>query len=542
MEKAWWKEAVVYQIYPRSFMDSNGDGIGDLPGILQKLDYLAELGVDVVWLSPIYQSPNDDNGYDISDYRAIMDEFGSMEDFDRLLDAMHARGLKLMMDLVVNHTSDEHPWFRAALADPGGPYRDYYFFRDGKDGGPPNNWASHFGFSAWEREPGGGQYYLHLYTKKQPDLNWDNPRVREEVYDLARFWAEKGIDGFRMDVINYISKVPGLPDMPGQELQLASPYFANGPRVHEYLHELNRQVLQPYGLMSVGEMVSVTTQQARQYTHAARQELNMVFTFEHMYLDAAGEDKWKLRPWTLTEMKAVFGTWQRKLADGCWNSLYLNNHNQPRMVSRFGDDGVFRVESAKLLATLLHTLQGTPYIYQGEELGMTNLRLDSIEDCRDVDTLNHYREATQVYGQSPEAVMEAIRAKGRDNARSPMQWDHEQNAGFTTGVPWLAVNPNYTEINAAAALRDPDSVFHYYKALIRLRKQHSVIVYGGYTPLCQEHPTVWAYRRDFEGSTLFTVLNFSAEREIFPFQGGRFPPAPSCSSAIIPIRPLPMSS
>ena len=407
MKETCWKEAVVYQIYPRSFMDSNGDGIGDLGGIIRKLDYLKELGVNVIWLSPIYRSPNDDNGYDISDYCEIMEEFGTMEEFDRLLKAMHERGLKLMMDLVVNHTSDEHPWFQAALKDKNSPYRDYYFFRDGKPGGlPPNNWCSHFGFSAWEKEPEGDQYFLHLYTKKQPDLNWDNPSVREEVYSIMQFWTDKGIDGFRMDVINYISKAAELPDMPEDGPYLATPYFANGPHVHEYLQEMNRRILSQRDFITVGEMVSVTTDQARLYTHKDRHELNMVFTFEHMYLDAVGEDKWQIRQWKLSELKAVFGKWQTSLADGCWNSLYLNNHDQARMVSRFGDDGKYRVESAKMLATFLHTLQGTPYIYQGEELGMTNIRFSSIGQYKDIDTLNHYAEAVTVFHEDPEHVIE----------------------------------------------------------------------------------------------------------------------------------------
>lgn len=509
MKEAWWKEAVVYQIYPRSFMDSNGDGVGDLRGMISKLDYLKALGVDVIWLSPIYQSPNDDNGYDISDYRSIMQEFGTMEDFDELLAQMHARGLKMMMDLVVNHTSDEHPWFQAAIADPQSPYRDYYFFRDGKEGGEaPNNWCSHFGFSAWEKEPEFGQYFLHLYTRKQPDLNWDNPAVREEVYDMMQFWVDKGVDGFRMDVINYISKVPSLPDMPGEGLHLASPYFANGPHVHEYLQEMNRRVLAGRDLITVGEMVSVTTEQARLYTAQDRNELNMVFTFEHMYLDAVNEDKWQLRPWSLAELKQVFGKWQRDLADGCWNSLYLNNHDQPRMVSRFGDDKNYRVQSAKMLGTLLHTLQGTPYIYQGEELGMTNIRLDSIEDYRDIEIHNRYKEAVEILGQDAQQVMEGIYVKGRDNARTPMQWTEGENAGFTTGTPWLAVNPNHDTINAKAACADENSVFAYYQKLIRMRKQHKVIVYGDYSPVCEEHERIYAYTRSYQGQRLLVLLNF----------------------------------
>ncbi|NLO85122.1 MAG: alpha-glucosidase [Clostridiales bacterium] len=511
MTEAWWKEAVVYQIYPRSFMDSNGDGIGDLKGIISRLDYLKDLGVDVIWLSPIFSSPNDDNGYDISDYRGIMDDFGTMEDFDLLLAQMHARGLKLMMDLVVNHTSDEHAWFRAACEDPSSPYRDYYFFRDGKEGQLPNNWASHFGFSAWEKEPSGDQYFLHLYTKKQPDLNWDNPKVRAEVYSIMQFWADKGIDGFRMDVINYISKVPSLPAMSGEGFQLPTPYIANGPHVHEYLQEMNQRVLSKGDYMTVGEMVSVTTDQAKLYTHEDRRELNMVFTFEHMYIDAVGEDKWNIRPWQLTELKDVFTHWQTALEEGCWNSLYLNNHDQARMVSRFGNDKEYRVQSAKMLATFLHTLQGTPYIYQGEELGMTNIHFDSIDKYRDIDTLNHYKEAVEVFHQDPADVMKAIAYKGRDNARTPMQWDTTVNAGFTTAAPWLSVNPNHVEINAAQEIDDPQSVYHYYKRLIELRKQCKVMVYGTYELLEREHPQIYAYTREYQGAHLLVLLNFSGE-------------------------------
>lgn len=508
MNKKWWKEAVVYQIYPRSFMDSNGDGIGDLQGVIQKLDYIKDLGVDVIWMSPFFKSPNDDNGYDISDYCDIMDEFGSMEDFDQLLTEMHNRKLKLMIDLVVNHTSGEHEWFKQAISDPGSPYRDYYFFRDGKNGGPPNNWASHFGFSAWEKEPFGDQYFLHLYTKKQPDLNWDNPSVRREVYKIMQFWVDKGVDGFRMDVINYISKVPGLPPMPGDELQLASPYFSNGPKVHEYLQEMHREILSQKDFITVGEMVSVTTDEARLYTHENRNEINMVFTFEHMYVDAVGEDKWQIRPWELGEIKEVFSRWQNDLADGCWNSLYLNNHDQARMVSRFGDDKTYRVESAKMLGTFLHTLKGTPYIYQGEELGMTNIKFNSIEEYKDIDTLNHYKEATENFDQSPVKVMEAIYTKGRDNARTPMQWDDSPNAGFTAGTPWIPVNPNFTKINAKTELANPDSIFNYYKKLIELRKKNEIMVYGEYQIICEEHPDIYAYTRKYQGQMLLILLNF----------------------------------
>ncbi len=511
MKEAWWKEAVVYQIYPRSFQDTNGDGVGDLRGMIRRLDYLKQLGVDVIWLSPIYQSPNYDNGYDISDYCAIMQEFGDMADFDELIMQMHRRGLKLMMDLVVNHTSSEHPWFKAALTERTSSYRDYYFFRKGKNGREPNNWAGHFGYSAWDQEPYGDEYFLHLYTDKQPDLNWENPEVHEEVYRIMDFWKRKGVDGFRMDVINYISKVPSLPDMPGEGYQLPTPYIANGPRVHEYLQEMNRRVLADANLMTVGEMVSVDTHTARLYTHEERHELNMVFTFEHMYLDCVDEDKWRTRPWKLSELKECFGRWQRDLSDGCWNSLYLNNHDQPRMVSRFGDDQRYRVQSAKLLATFLHTLQGTPFIYQGEELGMTNADFTSLEQYRDVDTLNHFDEAVRIQQQNPDEVMAAIRWKSRDNARTPMQWDASANAGFTTRTPWIAVNANHVQINVESEQNDPQSVLAYYKLLIWLRKRHKVMVYGDYQPLCIAHPRVHVYERRYEGKRLLVLLNFFAE-------------------------------
>ncbi len=374
---------------------------------------------------------------------------------------------------------------------------------------------------AWEKEPAGDQYFLHLYTKKQPDLNWDNPAVREEVYKIMQFWVDKGIDGFRMDVINYISKVPELPDMPAEGPFLASPYFANGPHVHEYLQEMHQRILSQKEFIIVGEMVSVTPEEARLYTHEDRYELNMVFTFEHMYVDAVGEDKWQIRPWNLPELKQVFGKWQKGLSDGCWNSLYLNNHDQPRMVSRFGKE--YRVESAKMLATFLHTLQGTPYIYQGEELGMTNIRFDSIEEYKDIDTLNYYREATECFQKDPADVMEAIYTKGRDNARTPMQWDSSSNAGFTEGTPWIPVNPNYSFINAENALKDPDSIFYYYQKLIKLRKEHKVIVYGDYQCICEDHPSVYAYVRNYEGVSLLVVLNFFDVPAVLDLAGCEIP-------------------
>lgn len=515
--KTWWKESVVYQIYPRSFKDTNGDGIGDLKGITEKLDYLKDLGVDVIWLSPVYESPNDDNGYDISNYCEIMDEFGTMADWEELLSQMHKRGMKLMMDLVVNHSSDEHKWFQESRKSKDNPYRDYYIWRPAKDGKEPNNWESFFSGSAWQYDEQTGEYYLHLFSKKQPDLNWENPKVREEVYDLMTFWLEKGIDGFRMDVINLISKVPGLPDgepQEGKTYASGAPYYMNGPRIHEFLQEMNQQVLSKYDIMTVGEMPGVDTEEAQKYTGADRNELNMVFQFEHMDLDSGPTGKWDLRPLNLLDLKQTFTKWQKGLEGSGWNSLYLNNHDQPRMVSRFGDDGEYWLESAKMLGTFLHMLQGTPYIYQGEELGMTNVQFDSIEDYKDIETLNMYKEKVDA-GVAPEQIMQSIYAKGRDNARTPMQWDESENAGFTTGTPWISVNPNYREINAAKQVDDPNSIFHYYKKLIELRKQHEIIVYGDYDLLLPEHPTIYAYTRILADGKLLVILNFSSEHTLF---------------------------
>lgn len=515
--KTWWKESVVYQIYPRSFKDTNGDGIGDLKGITEKLDYLKDLGVDVIWLSPVYQSPNDDNGYDISNYREIMAEFGTMGDWEELLSHIHNRGMKLMMDLVVNHSSDEHEWFQKSRESKDNPYRDYYIWRPARDGKEPNNWESIFSGSAWQYDDQTEEYYLHLFSKKQPDLNWENPKVREEVYDLMTFWLEKGIDGFRMDVINMISKVPGLPDgelREGKKYVSGAPFYMNGPRIHEFLQEMNQQVLSKYDIMTVGEMPGVDTIEAQAYTGADRNELNMVFQFEHMDLDSGPTEKWDVRPFKLQDLKQTFTKWQKGLEGTGWNSLYLNNHDQPRMVSRFADDGEYRVESAKMLATFLHMLQGTPYIYQGEELGMTNVQFESIDEYKDIETLNMFKEKVEA-GVDPERVLQSIYAKGRDNARTPMQWDESENAGFTTGTPWLSVNPNYSEINAANQIGDPNSVFHYYKRLIELRKQHEIIVYGSYDLLLPDHPTIYSYTRTLVDEKVLVVLNFAKENSLF---------------------------
>ncbi|MGG4044003.1 glycoside hydrolase family 13 protein [Paenibacillus favisporus] len=515
MERTWWKEAVVYQIYPRSFKDSDGDGVGDIQGIVSKLDYLQELGVDVIWLSPVYKSPNDDNGYDISDYFEIMDEFGTMQDWTQLLDGLHERGMKLLMDLVVNHTSDEHAWFAESRSSKDNPYRDYYIWRPGKGGNtPPNNWRSFFSGSAWKYDDTTGEYYLHLFSKKQPDLNWDNPKLRQSVYEMMAFWLDKGVDGFRMDVINLISKVPGLPDDGEDGLGDGSPYFMNGPHVHDYLREMNEQVLSKYDVMTVGETPGVSVEEALKYTGADRKELQMVFQFEHMDVDAGEGDKWTVVPWTLQKLRGVLHKWQTGLAEDGWNSLYLNNHDQPRMVSRFGNDGEYRVPSAKMLATLLHTLKGTPYIYQGEELGMTNIQFNSIEDYRDIEILNMYEERVTQGNADPGTIMEAIHVKGRDNARTPMQWNAGPNAGFTTGMPWIRINPNYKEINAEASMSDPDSIFRYYQRLIALRKQNPVMVYGDYQLLLQDHEQIYAYTRTLDEVIWLIALNFSESAAI----------------------------
>ncbi len=516
MGKLWWKESVVYQIYPRSFCDSNGDGIGDLNGITGKLDYLKELGIDVVWLSPVYQSPNDDNGYDISDYKSIMKEFGTMEDFDRMLEKAHSLGIRIMMDLVVNHTSDEHRWFVESRSSKDNPYRDYYIWRNGKDGREPNNWGACFGGSAWEYDEKTGQYYLHLFSKKQPDLNWENEIVRKEVFDMMAWWCEKGIDGFRMDVISLISKAPGLPD--GKKGKSGygdfGPYCANGPRVHEYLQEMNREVLSKYDLITVGECSGVTVDEAKKYASSSGKELNMVFQFEHMDLDGGETMKWNHKKIKLTELKAVMSKWQTELAGKAWNSLYWCNHDQPRFLSRMGDDsGKYREVSAKMLATCLHMMQGTPYIYQGEELGMTNYPFSSLDEFRDIESINAYHEYTEKGIFTPEEMFAYISYKGRDNARTPMQWNDSDQAGFTTGKPWIPVNPDYKEINAKEQLERKSSVFHYYQKLIELRKQYDIIVYGDYTLLLPDSEDIYAYLRTLGTQKLLVICNFT-EKEL----------------------------
>ncbi|WP_243290490.1 alpha-glucosidase [Bacillus sp. FJAT-47783] len=507
----WWQKAVVYQIYPRSFMDYNGDGIGDLQGIVQKLDYLKSLGVDVIWLSPIYDSPNDDNGYDIRDYTKIMEEFGTMEDFDVMIEEMHKRDLKLMMDLVVNHTSDEHEWFVQSKKDITNRYRDYYIWRKGENGNPPNNWGSFFSGSAWEYDERTNEYYLHLFSKKQPDLNWENEKVRQEVYKIMRFWLDKGVDGFRMDVINFISKDQAFPDgtMTQNGYGDGTPYFMNGPKIHEFLQEMHREVLAHYDVMTVGEMPGATVEDANLFTSPLRNELNMIFTFEHMDLDSDGM-KWNLKPLKLTDLKKNFAKWQRGLHQQGWNSLYWNNHDQPRIVSRFGDDSTYRVQSAKMLGACLHFMQGTPYIYQGEEIGMTNVAFSNLDDYRDIETLNIYKDLEEM-GWPHDRIMNAIFTKGRDNARTPMQWSNADHAGFTTGTPWLKVNPNFPIINVENALQDENSIFYFYQRLIKLRKEMPIMTYGDFTLLLEEREDVFCYERTYENETLTVLCNFTGE-------------------------------
>lgn len=509
----WWKKSVVYQIYPRSFCDSNGDGIGDLKGIISKLDYLKTLGVDVLWLCPIYQSPNDDNGYDISDYQAIMKEFGTMDDFDELLAQSHTRGLRIVMDLVVNHSSDEHRWFVESRQSKDNPYRDYYIWQESKaDGSLPNNWGSWFSGPAWEYDSTTDSYYLHIFSRKQPDLNWDNPHLRDEIFTMMRWWLDKGIDGFRMDVINLISKTEGLPDGPivngSGDL---SPLVCNGPHVHDYLKEMNAKVLSHYDIMTVGETPNVDVETAHLYTDEDRHELNMVFQFEHMGIDMGPYGKWTDRRFALKDLKEVLSKWQTGMVSSGWNSLYWNNHDQPRVISRFGcDSKQWREKSGKMLATLLHMMKGTPYIYQGEEIGMTNVAFDKLEDYRDIEILNAYHDlVTTRHLLSHEEMMRGIHSKGRDNARTPMQWNDQPQAGFTTGTPWIKVNPNYVDINAKKALTNTNSIFYYYQKLIALRKSYDIIIDGDYQLLLPDDEHLFVYKRCLDKQELLVICNFT---------------------------------
>jgi len=520
MKKVWWKEAIVYQIYPRSFCDSNGDGIGDLNGITSKLDYLKELGIDVIWLSPVYKSPNDDNGYDISDYEAIMTEFGTMDDFDKMLSEAHGRGIKIVMDLVVNHTSDEHPWFVESRSSKDNLKRDYYIWKEGKNGKEPNNWGSAFSGPAWKYDEKTDMYYLHLFSVKQPDLNWENQKVRKEVFDMMTRWCKKGIDGFRMDVISLISKPEGFPDAKVVGLYGDMNICANGPKVHDYLKEMNQKVLSKFDIMTVGETAGVTLDEAKRYANSEGSELNMVFQFEHMNLDSGEKFKWSTKHIPLVPLKENLTKWQLGLDDVAWNSLYFCNHDQPRIVSRLGDDSdEFRELSAKCIATCLHMMQGTPYVYQGEELGMTNTVFNSVDDFRDLESVNAYRELIESGLYTKEDMFPKIAHKSRDNARTPMPWDTSENAGFTTGTPWLALNPNYNKINVADQLKREDSVFHYYQKLIQLRKEYEIIVYGKYELLLPDDEHIFAYVRTLGNQKLLVVCNFSKTEQKFDFSG-----------------------
>jgi len=514
----WWRNAVVYQIWPRSFADSDGDGIGDLAGILGRLDYLVSLGVDIVWLSPIYPSPQDDAGYDISDYRQIDATFGSLEQFDTLVAEAHERGIKLITDLVANHTSNEHSWFIESRSSSANPQRDWYWWRPAREGmnpgdpgAEPNNWGSIFTGPAWEFDEATSEYYLHLFSRKQPDLNWENPKVRQAIYEMMRWWLDRGIDGFRMDVINFISKDPNLPDGHVHEGSVygdGTPYFVCGPRNHEFLQEMHHRVFSDRdGHLTVGEMPGVTVEEAKLFTDPARRELDMVFQFEHLQVDH-GPTWWDVHPFHLLDLKASLGRWQVSLAESGWNSLYWNNHDQPRVVSRFGDGGEYRARSAKMLATILHLHRGTPYIYQGEELAMTNAPFAGIEDFRDIHSLNHYDAAVEA-GADPDEVLKSLRARSRDNARTPMQWDDSEHAGFTTDSPWIPVNPNYTEINAQAEMANDDSVFHHYRRLIQLRHTEPAVVHGDFTMVLSNHNHVYAFARRHDDVELLVLGNFS---------------------------------
>jgi len=504
IEKKWWHNSVVYQIYPRSFMDSNNDGIGDLKGIIEKLDYLKELGIDVIWISPVYKSPNDDNGYDISDYMDIMDEFGTMEDMDNLLREANSRGIKILMDLVLNHTSDEHEWFKQAKKDKNSKYRDYYIFRKPINGKEPNDLLSTFSGSAWELDEESGEYYLHLFSKKQPDLNWENEEMRNELYDMINFWLDKGVGGFRLDVIDLVGK------QPDKEIT------GNGPKLHEYLKEMNAKTFGNRDVLTVGETWGATPEIAKLYSNPDENELSMVFQFEHIGLDEIpGKSKWDLAPLNFIKLKEVFNKWQTELKHDGWNSLFWNNHDLPRIVSRWGNDSKeYRVLSAKMLATVLHMQKGTPYIFQGEEIGMTNIKFDTIDDYRDIELINMYKERKSL-GYDEKDIMKSIYAKGRDNARTPMHWDDSENGGFSKVEPWIKVNPNYKEINVKNNLEDEDSIYNHYKKLIQIRKQDDVVVYGDFKLLNKEDKSIFAYIRELDGERLLVVANFYGDNEEF---------------------------
>ena len=510
MEKKWWKEGVVYQIYPRSYKDTTGNGLGDLEGIIQSLDYIQSLGVTMLWLCPIYESPNDDNGYDISDYRKISEDFGGNASFDRLLAAMHERGLKLIMDLVVNHSSDEHFWFEEAKQSKDNPYHDYYIWRGNDPTQQPNNWQSVFNGSVWKWNEATEEYFLHLFTQKQPDLNWENPKVRKEVYDIVDFWLSKGVDGFRMDVISLISKRLAFEDVPNDMsfIDVMEKVYANGPRVHEFLKEMNQEVLSKYDIVTVGEGPGVNLEHGPKYVSTKEKELNMVFHFDHLTIDFGPEGKYDPVPLDFIRFKTIFRQWDEALKNDGWNSIFLGNHDFSRIVSRFGNDGVYREQSAKLLATLLMTLRGTPYVYQGDEIGMTNVKHNSIDFYDDVETRNAWK-AAEAEGKDMEQFLKAVHWQSRDNARTPMQWNASKQAGFTAGQPWIPVNENYTHINVEAAENTPDSILHYYRKMIAFRKANPTLVYGDFEDLLPDHSQLYVYRRWDENGHYLVVHNFS---------------------------------
>ncbi|MEK5379764.1 alpha,alpha-phosphotrehalase [Niallia sp. FSL W8-0635] len=517
MEQAWWQKAVVYQIYPKSFQDTTGNGVGDIQGIIKRLDYLKELGVDVLWLTPIYASPQKDNGYDISDYYSIHHEYGKMEDFDQLLDEAHQKGIKIIMDIVVNHTSTEHEWFKQAASSKDNPYRDFYIWKDGKeDGSEPTNWQSKFGGNAWQYDEKTGQYYLHLFDVTQADLNWENEKLRDEVYKMMKFWFEKGVDGFRLDVINLISKNQNFPDDDGSVAPGdGRKFYTDGPRVHEFIHEMNQEVFSKYNSMTVGEMSSTTLEHCIKYTKPERNELSMTFNFHHLKVDYPNGEKWKIGEMDFHALKQILSKWQVGMNEGGgWNALFWCNHDQPRIVSRYGNDGEYHKESAKMLATTIHMMQGTPYIYQGEEFGMTDPKFTSIDQYRDVESLNMYN-ILQASGKPEDEILEVLRRKSRDNSRTPVQWNGEKNAGFTEGTPWIETAENYKELNAENALKDKDSVFYHYQKLINLRKEYDIVTDGDYELLAPDDDKIFAYLRSTDKEKLFVINNFYEEEAVF---------------------------
>lgn len=516
-QQPWWKKAVVYQIYPKSFHDTQGNGVGDIQGIIEKLDYLKNLGVDVIWLTPIYKSPQRDNGYDISDYYSIQEEYGTMEDFDRLVTEGHKRGLKIIMDIVVNHTSTEHEWFKQAASSKENRYRDFYIWKDPKeDGSVPTNWISKFGGPAWEFDERTDQYYLHLFDVTQADLNWENDELRQEVYKMMNFWFEKGVDGFRLDVINLISKNQEFPDddgsvPPGDGRK----FYTDGPRVHEFIHEMNKEVFSKYDSMTVGEMSSTTIDHCIKYSNPSRDELSMTFNFHHLKVDYPNGEKWALGEMDFHALKNILSTWQTEMnRGGGWNALFWCNHDQPRIVSRYGNDGEYHIQSAKMLATTIHMMQGTPYIYQGEEFGMTDPKFTSIEQYRDVESINMYNILKEK-GMPEAEVLEILRHKSRDNSRTPVQWNDSDQAGFTTGTPWIEVASNYKEINAERAIKDPNSIFYHYKKLISLRKEYDIITDGDYELLLEDDEQIFAYIRSTDTEKLLVVNNFYSQPTVF---------------------------